>query len=120
MLNQRVILIIIILILATGNIFLGGSYFFTQKELQITKQQLNVQLNSTKILNFTKLFIEKVLKADKEVSFEDRLKLETDVRDLRNEEILAQWNKFIASKTGDDAQNSVKDLLELLVKKIPY
>ncbi len=118
--KQKIVLIIIILILVTGNVFLSVSYFFAQKNLQITTQQLKNQKNNEKIINFANLFITKVLKAEKEVSFEDRLKLENAVRDLHDEEILVQWEKFITSKTEAEAQDAVKDLLELLVKKIPY
>ena len=120
MAKQKIILITIISILVAGNIFSGVNYFFAQKELQTTTQQLKNQKNNEKIINFAKLFIEKVLKADKEVSFEDRLKLENAVRDLNDKEVLTQWENFVASKTEIDAQNEVKSLLELLVKKIPY
>lgn len=118
--TQKIILTIIILILVAVNVFFGVSYFFARQQLQIVERQLNIQQNSTKIVNFTKLFIEKVLKAEKEVSFEDRLKLENAVRDLNDDEILRQWEKFTASKTELEAQEAVKNLLELLVKKYSY
>ncbi|MBI1866597.1 MAG: hypothetical protein HY005_00755 [Candidatus Staskawiczbacteria bacterium] len=117
--KQKIILITIIFILVAGNIFFGVSYFFAQKDIKTTEQQLKNQQNNIKIINFTKLFIEKVLKAEKEVSFEDRLKLENAVRDLNDDEVLRQWEKFIESEAEIEAQNAVKDLLALLVKKIP-
>lgn len=49
---------------------------------------------------------------------ETRLRLENAVRDLNNEQILAQWQKFTTSKTETEAQTQVKNLLELLVNKI--
>ena len=118
--KQKIILTIIILILVAANVFFGISYFFAQKQLQTIDKQLKTQQSSIKIVNFTKLFIEKVLKAEKEVSFEDRLKLENAVRDLNDNEVLRQWEKFIASKTEAEAQQEVKNLLELLVKKYSY
>ena len=118
--KQKIILTIIILILVAVNVFFGISYFFAQKKLQTIEKQLKTQQESIKIVEFTKLFIEKVLKAEKEVSFEDRLKLENAVRDLNDDEILAQWEKFTASKTELDAQTAVKNLLELLVGKYSY
>ena len=42
---------------------------------------------------------------------ETRLSLENAVRDLKDEEIMAEWQNFIASKTEADAQTSVKKLL---------
>jgi len=62
--------------------------------------------------------IEKVLKAETEVDFETRLKLENAVRNLEDKEILARWSKFIESKTEAGAQEEVKNLLEALVNKI--
>ena len=73
-----------------------------------------------KIISFSKLFIDKVLKADTDVSFEDRLQLENSVRDIDNKDILVQWQKFTDSKTETQAQEEVKDLLYMLVNKIAY
>ncbi len=116
--NKQKIFLIIILILLVGNIFFGVKYFAAQKELQQTRTVLETQKINEKILDFTKLFIEKVLKAETEVNFETRLKLENAVRNLENEEILAQWQKFTESKTEVEAQREVKNLLEALVNKI--
>ena len=118
--NQKIILIIVISILVAGNVLLGVNNFLVQEKLQMIEQKVKDQERNLKILNFTRLFIEKVLKAENEVSFEDRLKLENAVRDLNDNEILAQWEKFVESKTEIEAQNAVKNLLELLVKKIPF
>jgi len=114
----RLILIVIIVILLASNISLGVKYVKSQKELKETKSTLETQVMNRKVLDFSKLFIEKVLKAEEEINFEDRLKLENAVRNLNDEEILAQWNKFLASKDELEAQREVKNLLELLINKI--
>lgn len=114
------IIVIIIIILLAGNVFFAFRYFSLQKELAETKQTLKTQQINEKVLNFTNLFITKVLKAEGEVSFEDRLQLENAVRTLEDEEILAQWQKFTESKTEIEAQEEVKNLLEMLVNKIVY
>lgn len=116
--KQKTILIIIILFSLAGNIFLGYKYSVIKEELEAAKANFKNQQTSEKVLEFTKLFVEKVLKAEKEVDFETRLKLENAVRNLGDEEILAQWNRFIDSKTEADAQNEVKNLLAMLVGKI--
>ena len=59
-----------------------------------------------------------MLKAEKEIDFETRLKLENAVRNIGDDEILIQWQKFIESKTEAEAQTGVKNLLDLLVDKI--
>lgn len=73
-----------------------------------------------RVVNFLALFIQKVLKVDKEVSFEDRLTLENSVRGIDDPEILSKWEKFTQGSNESQIQQSVKDLLELLVNKITY
>jgi len=115
---SKTILTIIILLLIAGNVFFGFKYFAAQKEIRQTQTALETQTTQGKVLEFTKLFIEKVLKAETEVGFETRLKLENAVRNLDDEEILVQWQKFTESKTETGAQEEVKNLLEMLVNKI--
>lgn len=116
--NKPKTILIIILILLAGNIFLGAKYFSVVKELRQTQATLQTQTTNEKVLEFTKLFIGEVLKAQNEVDFDTRLKLETAVRNLGDEEILNQWQKFVDSKTESGAQEEVKNLLEMLVGKI--
>ena len=116
--NKPKIILIIILILLAGNVFLGVKYFSVVKELRQTETLLQTQTTNEKVLEFSKLFIKEVLKAETEVNFDTRLKLETAVRNLGDEEILNQWQKFTESKTEVQAQEEVKNLLEMLMNKI--
>ena len=115
----KIVLIIILFLLLAGNFFLWVRYSTAKKELEeIKNKPLETSKINESVWNFTKFFIEKVLKAEKEVDFETRLELENSVRKLGDEEILAQWQKFVDSKTEAEAQQEVKNLLELLVNKI--
>lgn len=116
--KQKTILTVIILILLGGNIFLGAKYLNAQKELRQTQTVLEAQKTNEKVLDFTKLFITEVLKSETEIDFEARLQLENAVRNLDDEEILAQWQKFTESETETEAQEEVKNLLEMLAGKI--
>lgn len=118
--KQKIILVIIILVLVAGNIFLAVKYFAAQKELKQTQAVLATQKINEKVLEFSRLFIVNVLKQKGEVDFKTRLKLENAVRNLGDEEILNQWNKFVESKTEVEAQREVKDLLEMLVNKAAH
>ena len=118
--KQNIILIIVILILLVGNLFFAVKCFGIRTELEKAKQTIKAQQINEKILDFTNLFIDKVLKAEVEVSFEERLQLENAVRALEDDQILNQWNKFVESKTEEEAQKEVKNLLEMLVTKISY
>ena len=116
--NESKFVYIIVLVLLVGNVFFASRYLTIKRELQEIKTPLEIQEINEKILNFTKFFIEKVLRAEEEVDFETRLKLENTVRDLGDQEILAQWQRFVDSKSESEAQQEVKNLLELLVNKI--
>lgn len=112
------IVLVIILLLLTGTIFFGIKYYSTQKQLQETQDSLSAQQINEEILEFTKFFIDEVLQSETEVDFETRLELENAVRDLGDEEIFNQWEKFVGSETEEQAQAEVKQLLELLMQKI--
>ena len=118
--DKKIICYIVIFILLVGNAFFGSQYFILQKELKNSQDTVKTQHFNEKIINFSNLFISKVLKANKDISFEDRLKLENAVRDMQDPEVLAQWKKFTDSKTEQDAQTEVKNLLGLLISKISY
>lgn len=116
--KNRIVLMIVIGVLVIGNAFFAPNYFFASKDLQeIKSTQSKTELNG-KVVNFTSMFIKKVLQANTEVDFETRLSLENAVRDLKDEQIMAEWQNFTNSKTEAEAQNSVKKLLGILVEKI--
>jgi len=115
---KKIFLIAVILVLLASNFVFLIKYSGLQKELERTKQTVKTQQINDKVLKFTQLFIEEVLNAKEEISFEDRLKLENAIRDLQDENILSQWQKFVDSKTEEQAQKEVKALLEILVKNI--
>lgn len=121
MLKTKGLIIIILLLLGSNVLWLLDTQKIkndlrkSQKTLEIVKTQNNL---NAQILDFMKLFIQKVLKAEKEVSFEGRLELENAVRNLHNGEILDQWQKFTDSKTEQEAQKEVRNLLEILANKI--
>ncbi len=116
--RNKVIVGAVVLLLLLGNVFFIFEYTAAQSQLVAQSVQLEKVNFNSRVLNFASLFIEKVLKAKGEVSFEDRLNLETVVRGLNDPEILDQWNKFVNSKDEAQAQDEVKNLLGLLVQKI--
>ena len=52
------------------------------------------------------------------MDFETRLSLENAVRDLKDKEVMEEWQNFTGSKTEAEAQNSVKKLLGILINKV--
>ncbi len=109
---------LIILILVGALLVMAGWCYFEHQRLVVAENTVKTFQYDQKVLNFTKMFIGKVLKADGEVSFEDRLQLENAVRDINDKTIFDQWNKFVNAKTSLEAQIEVKNLLEMLVSKV--
>ncbi len=114
--------VVIFLVLFGTNVLFASLYLQAKKELEGTKVILSSQQYRSKYMDFLKMFIKLVIKSDKEVDFETRLKLENAVRGLNEEyndpEILAQWQKFVNSGNETEAQVNVKELLGMLVDKI--
>jgi len=48
------------------------------------------------------------------------LQLENAVRDINDQEIFDQWQKFVNGGTNDEGQINLTRLLKLLVTKISY
>ena len=114
--NKRIIIIVIVLLIS--NVFFAFKYTTLTEEIKDARSnQVKVEANE-KIINFASLFIKKVLQANTEVDFETRLSLENAVRELKDEEVMAEWQNFVASKTELEAQNSVKKLLGILIDKV--
>lgn len=113
----------IIFIAIIGALFVSNVYFILKAnslggDLANAKKDISSFNRNSKIISFSRLFVDNVLKAGKEVNLNTRLKLENAVRDIKDDEILAQWDKFTKSQTESEAQNEVKNLLDLLMKKI--
>lgn len=116
--KNRIAFIVILGVLIVSNVFFGLNYFLLKNTVQnLELKQLKVDTN-TKVLHFTSLFIKEVLQSEKEVNFETRLLLENAVRDLKDEEIRGEWERFTSSNTETEAQESVKRLLGILIEKI--
>lgn len=115
---SKLLCIILVLILILGNVFFAVKYFNTKSTLEQTQEIVESQDKNNKTLVFARLFIEKVLRAENEVDFETRLEMENAVRNLNDEEILGQWQRFTESKTESQAQEEVKNLLGMLINKI--
>jgi hypothetical protein len=73
---------------------------------------------NSQVLDFTAMFVDKVLGAKGDIDFDTRLALENGVRNLKDADVLNAWQAFVNSKTEADAQSRARDLLSVLVKKI--
>jgi hypothetical protein len=117
--KENIVFLVIAALSVVVVLLLAQNYILRQNIIALENTLKTYQYNE-KVLDFAKLFITKVLKAEGEVSFEDRLRLENMVRTINNKTIFDEWQKFINSKTETEAQIEVKNLLETLVTKITY
>ncbi|MBI4094226.1 MAG: hypothetical protein HY436_00270 [Candidatus Liptonbacteria bacterium] len=112
--TKRVFPLFAVLIALALAAFFGIQTREARRELHAAEAKLAGETVNRKILGFGRLFVDKVLNAEGEVSFEDRLALENAVRDIKDDAVLARWQAFIASRTEREAQEGVKRLLEAL------
>ena len=118
--NKRTVLLISIIALVGIIIILSGQCYIYYKDAQTYRALNLVYQQNEAILDFTKLFVTKVIKATTDVSFEDRLQLESAVRGTNNKEIIDQWKKFTEAGSEIQAREEVKVLLDLLINRIRY
>lgn len=118
--RKKIILLLAFIFIIFGIVLFGFKCYYLNERVKQLEMENNYQKTNRDVVNFLKLFIEKILQGQNEVSFEDRLKLENAVRDLGDKQVLTLWENFTQAKTSDQAQYSLKELLEILVNKISY
>ena len=111
----KVLMTLLFVSLVISNIFFAYMFVADTRALGTTieKQQIN-----SNVLSFTQLFMEKILRGSKVVSFDDRLQLENSVRALKDQNIFDAWQNFTNAKSQTDVQQEFYTLFDLLLKKI--
>lgn len=106
-------------------ILVGLNIFFSIQYTQNMKRDDTKQIAESaktedriKTSKFMKLFIDKVLATNGTISFEDRVKLESDIRALGDESLVKQWEIFVASKDGESAQKSAVLMMSILMNRM--
>jgi len=99
-------------------------FFSIQYTQNIKKQDEATIAESQKIesrlqtAQFMKFFIDKVLGTNGTIAFEDRVKLEADIRALGDETLVKQWSVFVASADSETAQQSAVKLMSMLSNRM--
>ena len=117
--KTRLLSNVLMLILVAGNIFFSIQY------MEGVKQQVNKdtqeEAKATERLQtarFMKLFIDTVLNTKETISFENRVKLENDIRQLGDKALTSQWDAFVSSKDPKSAQGEAVKLMSMLGSKM--
>jgi len=111
--NKLFLALVIILLLS--NVYIADKYWDSRLTLEscVESQQANA-----KIVVLAKLFIAKILRAENELDIETLLELENAAKATGDEELRAQWQKFLKTSTVEEAQQEIQNFLELIVNKI--
>lgn len=103
------------------SILLVSNIFFIYKCIDNNKRIKNIEIKqetNKNIVSFALLFINKVLEGSKEISFDDRLQLETTVRNINDDEIYNSWKNFTKATNSTEVQKNFYNLFTVLLKKI--
>ena len=108
---------VLLVVLLAGNLYFSVQYVQNLKDSQVPVVDKGAQeVMQIKNANFLKLFINKVVKSSGTVTYEDRVQLENDVRQIHNPELTAQWETFVANKDPKQAEAAATDLMLILVE----
>jgi hypothetical protein len=117
--KTRLVSNILMLLLVAGNIFFSIQYMDgVRQQANRESQEETKSVERLQTARFLKLFIDTVLNTKEVLSFENRVKLESDVRQLGDKAITAQWDAFVGSKDTKVAQEAAVKLMSMLGSKM--
>ena len=106
----------LLLVMLAGNIYLSIQYISNMQAEQSAKvDNTNVRIQTSRVL---KEYIDVVLNTTGTISYDNRVKLENDVRQLQNPLITKQWDAFVASTDAKVAQGNAVKLMSMLANKM--
>lgn len=117
--KTRLLANILMLILVGLNIFFSIQYTQNIKSEEAKNSQEAVRSEDRiETARFLKLFVDKVLGTNGTIAFEDRVKLESDIRALGDNALVQQWEVFVSSTDSEAAQKSAVLLMSMLSNKM--
>lgn len=108
---------ILMVVLLAGNIFFSIQYAESIKQQAAVQEDVNAPTR-LQTARFLKYFIDTVLNTKGTISFDDRVKLENDIRQIKDVDLIRQWDTFVGSKDATSAQDNAVKLMSLLVNKL--
>ncbi|MEK7610126.1 MAG: hypothetical protein AAB470_03370 [Patescibacteria group bacterium] len=117
--RTRLVSNLLMLVLLIGNIYFSVQYMENTNFL--ANQKIQEEADSAtrfQTSRFLKFFIDTVVNTKGTISYEDRVKLENDLRQIHDSVLTAQWDTFVASKDSSTAQASAAKLMSILASKL--
>ena len=116
--KTKIVTNILLVVLVSGNIFFSIQYTENLKQQQMQKEDsigTNIQVS-----RFLKLFVDVVLNTEvgQTISYDNRVKLENDVREIKDADIIKSWDKFVESTDAKVAQKNAASLMKMLTNKL--
>jgi len=116
--KKRLVINILLVLLVALNVFFSIQYnqnLIKEDEAQIAQSnKIEYRLQTAQ---FMKFFIDKVLSTDGEIAYDDRKKLEDDIRALGDDTLIKQWEIFSTSN-GTSTQPAVVKLMSMLSNRM--
>ena len=109
----------LMLILLAGNVYFSIQYTSNIKlQDQKTIEDSNKVTTRLEIAKFLREFIDTVLNTKGTISFDDRVKLENDIRQIKDQDLTKLWDTFVNSKDSKTAQDGAVKLMSALANKM--
>ena len=106
-------------------VLVGLNIFFTVQYTNNIKKEDQAKIDEAQKIEsrlqtaqFMKLFIDSVLGTNGTISFENRVKLEADIRNMNDNSLIKQWETFVASPDSENAQKSAVKLMSMLANRM--
>jgi hypothetical protein len=114
--RTRIVSNILMLVLVCGNIFFSIQYSEALKrEASAPADKTDIKIQTS---NFLREFIKVVLNTQGTITFDERVKLENDIRQIQDPELTKKWDTFVNSKDSKAAQENAVKLMTLLADKM--
>jgi len=117
--KKKLIANILMVLLVILNIFFSIQYTQNvKKQDEVLIAEADKIESRLQTAQFMKFFIDKVLSTNGSISFDDRKKLEEDIKTLGDETLVKQWGIFVSSSDSDVAQQSAVKLMSMLANRM--
>ena len=117
--KTRLLSNLLMIILLAGNVYFSIQYT-SNIRLQDAKslEDSNKITSRLEIAKFLREFIDTVLNTKGTISFDDRVKLENDIRQIHDTDLTKLWDSFVGSKDSKTAQDGAVKLMSALANKM--
>ena len=117
--KTRMVSNILMLLLVAGNIFFSVQYtqniLAQQDKVDQAIAQDSVRIQNTRLM---KSFVDIIFNANGTITLEDRIKIENDVRQTHDADIIKLWEAYSSAKDGKAAQTSAVKFMVILANKM--